>query len=886
MCEECTKGINEMPKTYDPSTVEDRIYANWEAKGYFHSKPNPDKEPYCIVIPPPNITGQLHIGHALDETLQDILIRYKRMSGYETLWLPGTDHASIATEVKVVEKLAAEGKKKQDVGREGFLKEAWDWKNEYGGRIAKQFRKLGASCDWERERFTMDEGCSRAVTKVFVDLYNKGLIYRGDRIVNWCPHCKTAISNAEVEFEEKPSSLWHVRYLAPDGSYSITCATTRPETILGDTGIAVNPKDPRYADLVGKTVIVPVVGREIPIVADEYVEIDFGTGAVKITPSHDPNDFEVGQRTGLHGMCVFTTDGHINELGGRFAGLTTAECRVQFVEALKECGALVKIEPYTHNVGTCYRCHTVIEPMVSKQWFVAIDSLAKPALKAVEDGRIKFVPERYTQTYYNWMRNIRDWCISRQLWWGHRIPAYYCDDCGETVVAETAPACCPKCGGTLRQDEDVLDTWFSSGMWPFSTLGWPEKTEELKYYYPTSTLATGYDLIFFWVARMIMFGLYAMGDVPFHTVYIHGMVRDELGRKMSKSLGNGVDPLEIIREYGVDSLRFSLTSGTAAGTDMRYSPKKVEAARNFCNKVYNASRFVMMNLGNEPIGEIDKAKLDIADKWILHRLNEVITETTANLDSYDLNLAVDKIYSFIWTEFCDWYIEMAKPRLYGEDEEAKKNVRAVLVYVLSASMKLLHPFMPFITEDIYTRLPGSDETIMLSAWPKPNPEYRFDAEAEGMDGLMDMVRAIRNVRAEMNVPPAKRAHVTVVTTPAQEAICAEAAPYLNKLASASTVEVRLDKVGIDSGAVSIVSKLGEAYIPMNELIDIAKELERLEKEKKRWEGEVARANGKLNNQGFMAKAPEKVVEEERGKLKNAEEMLAKVAARIEEMKAL
>ena len=875
-----------MPKTYDPSTVEDRIYANWEAKGYFHSKPNPDKEPYCIVIPPPNITGQLHIGHALDETLQDILIRYKRMSGYETLWLPGTDHASIATEVKVVEKLAAEGKKKQDVGREGFLKEAWDWKNEYGGRIAKQFRKLGASCDWERERFTMDEGCSRAVTKVFVDLYNKGLIYRGDRIVNWCPHCKTAISNAEVEFEEKPSSLWHVRYLAPDGSYSITCATTRPETILGDTGIAVNPKDPRYADLVGKTVIVPVVGREIPIVADEYVEIDFGTGAVKITPSHDPNDFEVGQRTGLHGMCVFTTDGHINELGGRFAGLTTAECRVQFVEALKECGALVKIEPYTHNVGTCYRCHTVIEPMVSKQWFVAIDSLAKPALKAVEDGRIKFVPERYTQTYYNWMRNIRDWCISRQLWWGHRIPAYYCDDCGETVVAETAPACCPKCGGTLRQDEDVLDTWFSSGMWPFSTLGWPEKTEELKYYYPTSTLATGYDLIFFWVARMIMFGLYAMGDVPFHTVYIHGMVRDELGRKMSKSLGNGVDPLEIIREYGVDSLRFSLTSGTAAGTDMRYSPKKVEAARNFCNKVYNASRFVMMNLGNEPIGEIDKAKLDIADKWILHRLNEVITETTANLDSYDLNLAVDKIYSFIWTEFCDWYIEMAKPRLYGEDEEAKKNVRAVLVYVLSASMKLLHPFMPFITEDIYTRLPGSDETIMLSAWPKPNPEYRFDAEAEGMDGLMDMVRAIRNVRAEMNVPPAKRAHVTVVTTPAQEAICAEAAPYLNKLASASTVEVRLDKVGIDSGAVSIVSKLGEAYIPMNELIDIAKELERLEKEKKRWEGEVARANGKLNNQGFMAKAPEKVVEEERGKLKNAEEMLAKVAARIEEMKAL
>ncbi len=886
MCEKCTDGINEMPKTYDPSVVEDRIYANWEAKGYFHSEPNPDKPPYCIVIPPPNVTGQLHMGHALDETMQDILIRYKRMCGYETLWLPGTDHASIATEVKVVEKLAKSGRSKKDVGRDGFMQEAWAWKNEYGGRIVQQLRKLGASCDWERERFTMDEGCSRAVTKVFVDLYKKGLIYRGDRIVNWCPTCKTAISNAEVEFEEKPSNLWHVRYLAPDGSYSITCATTRPETILGDTGIAVNPNDPRYSDLVGKTVIVPVVGREIPIVADEYVEMDFGTGAVKITPSHDPNDFEVGQRTGLPQMCVFTTDGHINELGGRFAGLTTQECRKQFVEALNECGALVKIEPYTHNVGTCYRCHTVIEPMISKQWFVAIDSLAKPALEAVEQGRIKFVPERYTQTYYNWMRNIRDWCISRQLWWGHRIPAWYCDDCGETVVEETAPECCPKCGGKLRQDEDVLDTWFSSGMWPFSTLGWPDKTEELKYYYPTATLATGYDLIFFWIARMIMFGLYAMDDIPFHTVYIHGMVRDELGRKMSKSLGNGIDPLEVIKEYGVDSLRFSLTSGTAAGTDMRFSPKKVEAARNFCNKIYNASRFVMMNLGNEPIGDIDMDMLDIADKWILHRLNEVIVDTTANIDSFDLNLAVDRIYSFIWTEFCDWYIEMAKPRLYGEDEAAKRNVRAVLVHVLSDSMKLLHPFMPFITEDIYTRLPGSDETIMLSAWPKSNPAFVFPKEAEGMDGLMDMVRSIRNVRVEMNVPPAKRAHTIVVTAPEQEAICREAAPYLNKLASASTVEVRLDKDGIPKDAVSIVSRIGEAYIPMTELIDIAKELERLEKERKRWEGEVARANGKLNNQGFMAKAPEKVVAEEREKLKNAQDMLAKVTARIEEMKAL
>lgn len=884
MCEHHAKSIDEMPKTYNPADVEDRIYAEWESRGYFHSEPNPEKPPYCIVIPPPNVTGQLHMGHALDETMQDILIRYKRMCGYETLWLPGTDHASIATEVKVVEKLAKEGKTKSDVGREGFMKEAWNWKNEYGGRIVNQLRKLGSSCDWERERFTMDEGCSKAVTKVFVDLYKKGLIYRGDRIVNWCPTCNTAISNAEVEFEEKPGNLWHVRYMAPDGSYSITCATTRPETILGDTGIAVNPNDPRYTDLVGKTVIVPVVGREIPIVADEYVEMDFGTGAVKITPSHDPNDFEVGQRNNLPRMCVFTTDGHINELGGRFEGLTTTECRKQFVEALKECGALVKVEPYTHNVGTCYRCHTVIEPMISKQWFVAIDELAKPALKAVEDGRIKFVPERYTQTYYNWMRNIRDWCISRQLWWGHRIPAYYCDDCGATIVEEHQPECCPKCGGKLRQDEDVLDTWFSSGMWPFSTLGWLNETKELKYYYPTATLATGYDLIFFWIARMIMFGLYVMGDIPFHTVFIHGMVRDELGRKMSKSLGNGIDPLEVIREYGVDSLRFSLTSGTAAGTDMRYSPKKVEAARNFCNKIYNASRFVMMNLGDEPIGEIDPKLLDIADKWILHRLNAVIGESTANIDSFDLNLAVDKIYSFIWTEFCDWYIEMAKPRLYGENEEAKKNVRAVLVYVLSSSMKLLHPFMPFITEDIYTRLPGSEDTIMLSAWPKANEEYSYSEEAEAMDGLMDMVRSIRNVRAEMNVPPSKRAQVTIVTTPERESVCRQAAPYLNKLASASETAVQLNKNGIPKDAVSVISGIGEAYIPMNELIDVKKEIERLEKEQKRWQGEVARANGKLNNAGFMAKAPEKVIAEERAKLDNASEMLKKVEMRLAEMK--
>ncbi len=887
MCEQCDKqnDINEMPKTYDPSTVEDRIYREWEQNGYFHSEPNPDKPPYCIVIPPPNVTAQLHIGHALDNTLQDILIRYKRMSGFETLWLPGTDHASIATEVKVVQKLAEQGITKKDIGHDKFMEYAWAWKNEYGGKIVSQLRKLGSSCDWERERFTMDEGCSRAVIKVFVDLYKKGLIYRGDRIVNWCPCCKTALSNAEVEFEEQPSNLWHVRYDAPDKSYSIICATTRPETILGDTGIAVNPNDPRYKDIVGKTVVVPIVGREIPIVADEYVEMDFGTGAVKITPSHDPNDFEVGLRCNLPQMCVFTEDGHINELGGKYAGLTTTECRKVFVDDLKACGALVKIEPYAHNVGTCYRCHTTIEPMVSKQWFVAIKSLAEPALRAVEDGRIKFVPERYVQTYYNWMRNIRDWCISRQLWWGHRIPAWYCDDCGETIVEETAPDRCPKCGGKLRQDEDVLDTWFSSGMWPFSTLGWPEKTEELKYYYPTNVLSTGYDLIFFWIARMIMFGLYAMDDIPFHTVYLHGMVRDELGRKMSKSLGNGIDPLEVIKEYGADSLRFSLTSGTSAGTDLRYIPKKVEAARNFCNKVYNASRFVMMNLGEGDIGPIDDSMLDIADKWILQRLNDVIRDVTANLDSFDLNLAVDRIYSFIWTEFCDWYIEMAKPRLYGEDEKAKANVRSVLVHVLGESLKLLHPFMPFITEDIYTRLPNSEKTIMLSAWPKINGKYSFAAEADAMDSLMDMVRQIRNIRAEMNVPPSRRAHTFVVTTLENESVCREAAPYLNKLAGASTVDVCFSREGIDRNAVSVVSKIGEACIPMNELIDIAKELERLEKERKRWEGEVARANGKLSNQGFMAKAPEKVVEEERAKLANAQEMLEKLNARIRDMQA-
>ena len=872
----------EMPKTYDHSDVENRLYETWEKNGYFHAEPNTGKPPYCIVIPPPNITGQLHMGHALDETLQDVLIRYKRMAGYEALWLPGTDHASIATEVKIVEQMAKEGIDKRDIGREAFLERAWEWKRVYGGRIVQQLKKLGSSCDWARERFTMDEGCNKAVTKVFVELYNKGLIYRGDRIINWCPTCKTALSDAEVEYEEQNSHLWHVRYDAPDKSYSITVATTRPETILGDTAIAVNPEDERYKDIVGKTVVIPVVNREIPIVADEYVEMEFGTGAVKITPAHDPNDFEVGVRCNLPTMRVFTDDGHINELGGAYEGLTTMECRKKLVEDIDAAGNLVKVEPYAHNVGTCYRCHSTVEPLVSKQWFVDMKPLAEPALEAVRSGEIKFVPERFDKTYYNWMENIRDWCISRQLWWGHRIPAYYCDECGEMVVAAEAPGKCPKCGASLRQDEDVLDTWFSSGMWPFSTLGWPEETDALKYFYPTSTLVTGYDIIFFWVARMIVFGKEVMKQKPFSTVYIHGIVRDEQGRKMSKSLGNGIDPLEIIKDYGADSLRFSLITGNSAGNDMRFYIKKVEAARNFCNKVYNAARFVMMNLDGE-VGAIDMNAIDMADKWILHRLNTVAKEVTGNLDSYDLNLAAQKIYDFIWTEFCDWYIELAKPRLNGADEAAKANVRAVLVHVLGSAMKLLHPFMPFITEELYLNLPGAEETIMRAAWPAYDPALEFPAEAATMEGVMDLIRSIRNLRAEMNVPPSKRVSMTLVTHANDAAAMEEASPYVMKLGGADKVHVQLDKAGIPENAVSVVGQLAEAFIPLTDLVDIDKEIERMKKEIANTEADVARAEGKLNNAGFVAKAPERVIAEERQKLENAKALLEKQQARLAEL---
>ncbi len=878
----------DMPKAYDHSTVENRLYEGWEKNGYFRAEPNPEKEPYCIVIPPPNITGQLHMGHAIDETLQDALIRYKRMAGFETLWLPGTDHASIATEVKIVEQMRKEGLDKRDLGRDGFLERAWAWKREYGGRIVEQLKKLGSSCDWERERFTMDEGCSRAVTKVFVELYNKGLIYRGDRIINWCPECKTALSDAEVEYEEQSSHLWHVRYEAPDKSYSITCATTRPETILGDTAVAVNPEDPRYKAIVGKTVIVPVIGREIPIVADEYVEMDFGTGAVKITPAHDPNDFEVGVRHNIPPLRVFTDDGFINGEGGEFAGLERFECRRIFVERLKEAGALVKIAPYAHNVGTCYRCHHTVEPLISKQWFVDMKPLAKPAIEAVKKGEVKFVPERFDKTYFNWMENIRDWCISRQLWWGHRIPAYYCESCGETVVAEEMPERCPKCGAmSFRQDEDVLDTWFSSGLWPFSTLGWPDKTPELGYFYPTSTLVTGYDIIFFWVARMMVFGYEVMGQRPFDTVYIHGILRDEQGRKMSKSLGNGIDPLEIIRDYGADSLRFSLVTGNSAGNDMRYQQKKVEAARNFCNKVYNATRFVLMNLGDAKIGEMNLARLDMADKWILSRANEIVREVTANLDGFDLNLAAQKTYDFIWTEFCDWYIELAKPRLNGEDEAKKANVRAILVRMLADSLKLLHPFMPFITEELYRNLPGAEETIMRAAWPKYDEALAFPAEAEAMQSVMDLIRSIRNIRAEMGVPPSRKASITLVAHDAKDVPALEAcSPYILKLGGAESVRVQLDKSGIAKDAVSAVSALAEAFIPLADLVDLEKERERLNKEAERARADIARIEAKLANAGFVAKAPGRVIEEERVKLENSKTMLEKLEARINDYQAI
>ncbi len=867
----------ELAKQYDPKQVEDRIYQSWIEGDYFHAPCDPERKPYTIVIPPPNITGQLHMGHALDNTLQDILIRWRRMQGYDTLWLPGTDHASIATEAKIVDALRAEGIQKEDLGRDGFLKRAWEWRAQYGGRIVEQLKKLGSSCDWARERFTLDEGCSKAVREVFNNLYEKGLIYRGERIINWCPHCKTSISDIEMEYEEKDGAFWHMAYPFTDGSGAIIVATTRPETIPGDTGVAVHPDDERYKDLIGKTVRIPVIGREIPIVADSYAKMDKGTGAVKITPAHDPNDFEVGLRCNLPILNVMTDDGYMNEKAGKYAGMTLAECRKAIVDDFEAAGALVKIEPTKHEVGTCYRCHTSVEPRVSEQWFVKMQPLAEPAIKVVREGKTKFIPERFDKTYYNWMENIRDWCISRQLWWGHRIPAWYCADCGKITVSREDPTHCAHCGSAnIEQDPDTLDTWFSSALWPFSTLGWPDKTPELAHYYPTSTLVTGYDIIFFWVARMIFSACEQMGEVPFDTVFIHGIVRDELGRKMSKSLGNGIDPLLVIDKYGADALRLTLATGNSPGNDMRFSEKKVEASRNFANKIWNAARFILMNLdGSEGAPAVPQAEA-LEDKWVLSLFNKLVKEVTDNLEKFELGIAVAKLYDFIWDIFCDWYIELAKIRLQQGGAPAAQ-AKSVLVYVLSETLKLLHPFMPFITEEIWQTLPHEGDTIMLSPWPQYNEALCFDEDEKHMDIIMEAIRAIRNRRAEMNVPPSRKAHVYIATE--YKDVFRTATVFLQRLASAADVEIG-DSFEIP-GAVSIVTAHAKVYIPMGDLVDFEAERKRLSKEKEGAEKKLAGICAKLNNPGFLSKAPEAVVnvqrEEEkklREKIKMIEESLA------------
>ena len=873
----------EMEKVYSPQEIEHKLYEMWEESGAFVGKREEGKKPFTIVMPPPNITGQLHMGHAMDCLLQDAPIRYHRMKGDPTLWLPGTDHASIATEVKIVEQMRADGVTKEEIGREGFLERAWKWKEEYGGRINRQQRRLGASCDWSRERFTMDEGCNEAVREVFVNLYEKGLIYRGDRIINWCPECKTALSDAEVEYEEQASHLWHIRYPAADGGKGVVVATTRPETMLGDTGVAVNPEDERYTSLVGKKVILPIVNREIPVVADDYVEREFGTGAVKMTPAHDPNDFEVAQRHNLEVLRVTNDDGTMNEKAGRFEGMTQPECRKAVVAELEKLGLLVKIEDYTHNVGTCYRCHKTAEPLVSRQWFVKMEPLAKPAIEAVRTGKTKFVPERFSKTYFNWMENIRDWCISRQLWWGHRIPAWYCEDCGETIVSKQEPKCCPKCGcAKLHQDEDVLDTWFSSGLWPFSTLGWPKDTEDVQYFYPTSMLVTGYDIIFFWVARMIFSGIAQMGETPFDTVLIHGLVRDEKGRKMSKSLGNGVDPLEIIDQYGADALRFSLAMGVSPGNDTRFSTEKVESARNFANKVWNASRFVLMNTQTRET--IAPAELTLPDMWILSRFGKAVSEISTHMESGDFGMAAQKIYDFAWNEFCDWYIELSKGRLMGEDEAAKRNVRAVLLYVLEGLLKLLHPFMPFLTEEVYQHLPGKEGLLIVASWPEAKPEFAFDKQEQQMEGLMEIIRTIRNLRAEMNVQPSKRTHVALIPEQGWEETLSLAEPFLQRLAWASDVSLAGKEQVSAEKVVSAVCVAGEIRIPLGDLVDFAKEVARLEKEAENMENEIGRAEAKLNNPGFVGKAPAALVGQEKEKLKTNQNMLMSLQQRIAELK--
>jgi len=866
----------ELEKVYDPKQVEDRTYQFWLDGNYFHAERDPDKEPYTIVIPPPNITGQLHMGHALDETLQDILIRFRRMQGRAALWLPGTDHASIATEAKIVEAMRKEGLTKEMLGREKFLERAWEWKRVFGGRIIDQLKKLGSSCDWERERFTLDEGCSKAVREVFVNLYNKGLIYRGERIINWCPHCKTSISEAEVNYSEKDGFFWHINYPIVGTGEVLEIATTRPETMLGDTAVAVHPDDERYKHLIGKMVLLPIVNKEIPIVADSYVEMDFGTGVVKITPAHDPNDFEVGLRHNLPVINVMNEDATINENGGKFAGMTREECRKAIIAELEAGGYLKSVEPYKHNVGGCYRCDTTIEPRISKQWFVKMEPLAKPANEAVRSGKTKFVPERFDKIYFNWMDNVKDWCISRQLWWGHRIPAWYCDDCGEITVSKEEPTACAHCGSAhIHQDPDTLDTWFSSALWPFSTLGWPDNSEDLKYFYPTNTLVTGYDIIFFWVARMIFSGIEHMGETPFDTVLIHGLVRDAQGRKMSKSLGNGIDPLEVIDQYGADALRFTLATGNSPGNDMRFSDEKVNASRNFANKLWNASRFILMNLSDAVEKPELPASLTVEDKWVLSKYNTLVKEVTDNLDKFELGMAVQKLYDFIWDIFCDWYIELCKARL-GAGGETALAAQQVLVYVMTGILKLLHPFMPFITEEIWQALPHEGESIMVSSWPVYDEALNFATEEAQFEMVMAAIRAIRNRRAEMNVPPSKKASIYIATD--EPAVFEAGVPFFLRLASAS--EVKVAGSFEIPGAVQVITDAARIFIPMDELIDREKEIARLNAEKAKVEKEIAAVNGKLANQGFVAKAPAAVVDAERARLAKAQERLAKIEESI------
>ena len=876
----------ELPKVYEPQQVENRIYKMWEEKGYFRPKENHDAKPFTIVMPPPNVTGQLHMGHAMDATLQDTLIRFKRMQGYNALWIPGVDHAGIATQIKVEEELRKEGLTRYDLGREKFLERVWDWKHKFGNRIVEQQKKLGASCDWERARFTMDEGCSKAVREVFVSLYEKGLIYKGSRIINWCPHCVTALSDAEVEYVDKPGHLWHIRYPLADGTGEVVVATTRPETNNPDTGVCVNPNDDRYKDIVGKMVILPLLNKEIPVVADDYAEMEFGTGCVKMTPAHDPNDFEVGLRHNLEVIRVLDDNGVMNENGGKYEGMDRYDARKAIVEDLDQQGYLVKVEDYSHNVGTCYRCHNDVEPIISAQWFVKMKPLAEEAIRVVKEKETQFVPERFTKTYLNWMENVRDWCISRQLWWGHQIPAWTCADCGHITVSRQDACKCEKCGSTrIERDPDVLDTWFSSALWPFETLGWPDKNEDLDYFYPTDVLVTGYDIIFFWVARMIFSGCEHTGKTPFHTVLIHGLVRDDKGRKMSKSLGNGIDPLEMIDQYGCDALRMNMVTGNAPGNDMRFYVERCEAMRNFANKLWNASRYVLMNLGEDAENTLpDAAQLTIADKWVLSKLNTLIAEVTENLEKYELGVAVQKVYDFMWDTYCDWYIELTKSRLYSDDSDQKNTAMQVLVYVLDQTLRLLHPFMPFITEEIWQSLPHEGDALIVAKWPEFSPAMEFKAEESQMESVMNAIRAIRNRRAEMNVPPSKKAALFILTSKPQ--VFTEGQGFMQRLAYADEITMLDREPDNIDGMVCCTTADAKLYIPMGQLVDVQKELERVAKELEKARKNLAQLEGKLSNEKFTSRAPENVVNAEREKAEKARALIAQLLENQESLKKL